>query len=90
MARLLGLTLGLLMVVGTLGCAGGQRMPDIFHPGTTSAQQNKSVRFDPYPQPNMGPTMVGARPRDYEKPIPETDRARWQQSVAPYPSAMRP
>ena len=50
--------------------------------GTTSSrpaayQQKKAERFDPYADNDIGPEVVGARPRDYQKPIPETSRARW-------------
>jgi len=73
------------VLLGTAcGCA--QDRPDFgwprfFGPGPADRQQQRAVRFDPYPQDNGGPALTGVRPREYEKPIPEIDRARWQQPV---------
>ncbi len=71
------------LAVAACGCA--QDRPDfgwprLFGPGPADRQQQRAVRFDPYPQDNGGPSLTGVRPREYEKPIPEIDRARWQQS----------
>ena len=52
--------------------------PSLAHPGSAQVQQNRAVRFDPYPENEMGPPMVGVRPRDYENPLPEPTRSRWQ------------
>jgi hypothetical protein len=68
------LALGFLIGMG--GCK-TTKTPDLFNPGTAEYQQRQAVRFDPYPDPNIGPEIVGGRPRDYQQPIPETDRARW-------------
>ena len=72
-------TLGLL-ALGFLALAGCQSTaaPSLAHPGPAKAKQNQAVRFDPYPENEMGPPMVGVRPPDYENPIPEPARARWQ------------
>jgi hypothetical protein len=48
------------------------------HPGPAKAQQSQAVRFDPYPEAEIGPPMVGVRPPDYQNPISEPARARWQ------------
>lgn len=56
----------------TWPAAGGARM-----------QQRRAVRFDPYPQDDIGPylfrepLMDGTRPRDYNEPVPEIRRSRW-------------
>jgi predicted small lipoprotein YifL len=61
-------------VVG--GCA-GLKGPSWFHPGSAPYQQKQAERFDPYPDNQLGPEVVGARPREYEKPVAEPQRARW-------------
>lgn len=46
-------------------------------------QQRRAVRFDPYPQDDIGSTlfrealMDGSRPRDYNEPVAEIRRSRW-------------
>jgi len=63
------------LVAGLAGC--GVERPHLFHPGPAAYQQKKAERFDPYADNDIGPEVVGSRPRDYQKPIPETSRARW-------------
>jgi len=67
----------LLLLLGACGCTSMDR-PHWFQPGTARSQQTKALRYDPYPENEPGPTMVGARPREYQKPPPECSRARWQ------------
>lgn len=51
--------------------------------GSARAQQRRAVRFDPYPQDDIGTTlfreslMDGTRPRDYNEPVAEIRRSRW-------------
>ena len=52
--------------------------PDLYHPGTAVTQQNTAQRFDPYPQTEISSGMSDTRPRDYDKPVAEPVRARWQ------------
>ncbi|MDX1962332.1 MAG: membrane or secreted protein [Pirellulales bacterium] len=47
-------------------------------PGTITEQRNEAVRFDPFTDNDIGPEVDGGRPRDYNRPIPEVQRARWQ------------
>jgi hypothetical protein len=70
------LAAGLLIGVGLSGCK-STAGPSLFHPGVAQAQQNRALRYDPYPENESGPTMVGVRPRDYQKPPSEASRARW-------------
>ncbi|MCR4412087.1 MAG: membrane or secreted protein [Thermoguttaceae bacterium] len=58
------------------GCA-SLRGPNWLHPGPAAYQQKQAERFDPYPDPDIGPEVVGSRPREYQKPRPEPERARW-------------
>jgi hypothetical protein len=79
MNRLRLTVLGTFLAVGLAGCAGLDR-PNWSHPGSVTEQQTRAQRFDPYPENEPGPKITGARPREYEKPIPEVDRARWPQT----------
>jgi hypothetical protein len=74
------LSVGLLLIVGAAGCgAGGSNRlarPNWFAPGTAAEQRQRAQRFDPYPETDTGPDLVGVRPREYQRSIPETERAR--------------
>lgn len=70
---------GLLLATLAAGCASTGR-PSWGHPGPAEAQQQRAVRYDPYPETEPGGSMTGTRPPGYEKPIPEVDRARWPKS----------
>lgn len=50
--------------------------PDVFRPGPAPYQRRQAELTDPYPEPDTGPDMVGARPRDYQKPAAEVTRSR--------------
>jgi hypothetical protein len=67
-----------LLVFGTLGGCARTAGPCWLHPGPEKCQQTRALRYDPYPENEPGPEMVGVRPRDYQKPPPETSRPRWQ------------
>lgn len=60
------------MVVSLCGCA--NMGPNIFHPGPAPLQQARAMRFDPYPEPDVGPPVLGGRPREYQVPVPEPVR----------------
>ena len=70
-----------LAALGSAALAGCANMPPGSHPGTAQYQRSMAERFDPYPENEPGPAIVGGRPMEFEKPIPETQRARW----SPYP-----
>jgi len=46
-------------------------------PGPAAYQQQRAQRFDPYAEKEVGPEIVGARPREFDKPVAEPARARW-------------
>jgi hypothetical protein len=71
------LALTILVFSGLAGCS-TIAPPKLCHPGPIAQQQQTAVRFDPYPENEPGPVMVGVRPRDYQNPIAEPARARWQ------------
>ena len=77
MARLHGWIV-LALVATTVGCQSMGR-PQWFNPGSSTAQRQRAERFDPYPDTDTGPAMVGARPHDYSRPSAEATRARWNQ-----------
>lgn len=65
----------------TLGCANGRFMglewPHLRGPGPLNYQRNSAALHDPYPDPNLGPEVVGGRPREFQKPLAEPVRNRW-------------
>jgi len=67
-----------LCVIGLLLAAGCKTTarPNWFRPGTAQQQQARATRFDPYPETNIGPPMTGVRPREFDRSIPEVDRAQ--------------
>lgn len=60
-------------------CTGCQSLatPNWFSPGPLPVQQARAVQFNPLPEDEIGPEIVGARPLGYENPPPETVRARF-------------
>ena len=68
-----------LLVLGVLfsavGCR-GTAMPSFSHPGPEKYQQARAEYYDPYPSPDAGPKMVGARPLDYQMPRPEAEQVK--------------
>ena len=66
----------LILSVGLAGCQ-GLAPPDFAHPGSAQYQRSRAHRYDPYPENESGPEVVGARPLEYEKPPAEVGRARW-------------
>jgi hypothetical protein len=63
--------LGLALVSTFLaGCQNGLQQ-NLQPPGTIWQQRNRAVQFDPYPIDHMGPAIVGGRPREFGRPLPE-------------------
>lgn len=68
-----------LAVLGLLalsGCA-GMGTPTLAPQGSLAQQRASAQRFDPYPEQGTGPEISEGRPRDYDREIAETRRARW-------------
>jgi len=65
-----------ILLLGVAGCRSVSR-PNWLHPGPAAFQQSTAERYDPYPENETGPQIVGARPREFQKPPPESARARW-------------
>jgi len=66
-----------MLFLSALGGCKGVEMPSLFHPGSGEVQRARALRYDPYPDNDIGPAVTGVRPRDYDKPPPEPSRARW-------------
>lgn len=52
------------------------RMPQLANPGSAGYQRYNALQFDPYPLDDVAPNVVGARPREYARPIPEVVRGQ--------------
>jgi hypothetical protein len=46
-------------------------------PGTMRQQQLNATLHDPYAETDVGPEVVGGRPREYQKPLAEPVRSRF-------------
>lgn len=73
-SRSLLLTLSV-MCLSAAGCANGF-WPRWTNPGTIQQQRLEATVHDPYSDPDLGPEVVGGRPRDYQQPLPEPVRNR--------------
>ena len=58
-----------------VGCA--RSRPVLSPPGPIEQQQNAASYHDPYADNDLGPEVVGGRPRDFQKPNAEPVRNRW-------------
>ena len=67
--------LAAMLVLGPAGCR-TLAPPNWFHPGPAKYQQERAHQFDPYPEKESGPPIVGARPLEYQNPPPELQRTR--------------
>jgi hypothetical protein len=63
------------------------RTPNFAHPGTAAQQRADAERFDPYPDPDAGPPVLGGRPPGFTRPLTDTEWGR--RFVAP-PGALQP
>jgi hypothetical protein len=63
------------------------RMPNFTHPGTAQQQRADAERFDPYPDPDAGPPVVGGRPPGYTRPLTE---AEWSRRYGAPPGGILP
>jgi hypothetical protein len=63
------------------------RFPNFVQPGWAHQQRQEAIEHDPYPLDDVGPEVVGGRPREYARPLNEVERAR--RNTLP-PVAMQP
>ncbi len=68
-----------LLAAGLFGCRTGNAL--LRPPGTVEKQRFNATVFDPFADNEIGPEIVGGRPKDYQKPLSESDRSRLFQKV---------
>ncbi len=75
---------------GTLpACSPTIRYPRLRSPGAAAMQRNAAEEIDPYSLPDVGPEVVGGRPREFDKPRDEVRRSRqFLESVGARPVQM--
>ena len=77
------LTVGAAFLLTTnLGCSS---RPYVGPQGTISDQRSRAILHDPYPSTDLGPPIVGGRPREYD--LPRSEPAHLQSS--PYAQRAR-
>jgi hypothetical protein len=68
------------LVASLLAASGCQSstfgVPHPLRPGTEQQQQARAQRFDPYPENDIGPPVVGGRPLEYCNPPAEILRVQ--------------
>ncbi|MEM9186535.1 MAG: hypothetical protein AAGB00_08585 [Planctomycetota bacterium] len=88
-----------LAAAALLGVAGGCnplyfRTPNLLSPGPAGPQQVDAIYHDPYPLDDVGPEVVGGRPRNYQRPVPETLRGKLLRgnatTITPAPTTVVP
>ena len=71
------------------GCGNG---PRFFQPsGTIGYQRSQAVLHDPFPSNDLGPTIMGGRPREFDRPLPEvvdSQQSPWAQQGSPIPAGV--
>lgn len=78
--RYLGhLSVWMLLASAFLGCSSGpfglgRWASDRFGQGSIDRQKARAVVIDPYPLNDIGPEVVGGRPREFAYPMPEASR----------------
>ena len=77
--RVLAMTLISLVCCSLVGCKGSQLGAHRWGgsplgQGSEEVQKARAVYFDPYPLNDIGPEVVGGRPRGFQNPLPEANR----------------
>ena len=62
------------LLIACTGCADRSRWGFPWGQGTVDRQNSRAVVHDPYPLNDIGPEVVGGRPRGYMNPLPEAKR----------------
>ena len=70
-------------------CSPTIRYPRLASPGTAPLQRYNAEQFDPYPQNDVGPEIVGGRPLDYAVPVSEVSRSRQSMPVGEWRQGSR-
>ena len=77
--KLVSYTLFCVLVFSFAGCQGSQIgakrwSGGIFGQGSEDRQKYRAASFDPFPLNDIGPEVVGGRPRGFMNPLPEASR----------------
>ena len=67
--------------IASIGCRGGGFLPPA---GPMAAQQANAAVHDPFPQEDIAPGDLGARPPSYQNPLPEPVRNRLVPDAMPW------
>lgn len=76
-----GIAIVVLSVVVSAGCRGRSFLPPA---GTMNQQQANAIVHDPFPLDDIAPTDLGARPPNYQQPVPEPVRNRIISDAMPW------
>ncbi len=76
-----------LLVIGTACVNRSVHLPRLRGPGSAEFQRAIAVRYDPYPDQDAGPEIVGGRPQDFSRQVPEPTRV--QQNRSPWAARIR-
>ena len=63
----------LLLPLFATGCGPLFGLPTVWPPESQKTQVARASKFDPFPDPNMGPAVIGGRPQGFLNPRPEPD-----------------
>jgi hypothetical protein len=93
--KLIALSLIAAGLVPLAACSPTVVKPQLCNPGWAQQQRARAVQFDPYPQNDVGPEIVGGRPPDFAVPPNEVERAFQQnplpnRTTAPLPVVLPP
>jgi hypothetical protein len=69
--------------LASMGCHGA-RSGERYGLGTMDRQKARAADFDPYPLNDIGPEVLGGRPRGFFDPIPEPRRVETQPQRNPW------
>lgn len=58
--------------------------PDLQPPGDIYKQRFDAVLHDPFPSDQLGPTIEGARPLEYDRPMDETTNLQTSPFAQPF------
>ena len=86
-SRLCAHALLIVMVLCLGGCQGSQLgtkrwSGGKFGQGSENLQKYRAAAFDPYPLNDIGPEVVGGRPRGFMNPLPEANRNQIESKAA--------
>ena len=60
-----------LIALVAIACSGCHLRPNLGPPGTIGMQRSRAVLHDPYPIDELGPPVIGGRPKGFDRPQAE-------------------